>query len=297
MWHWLHKSVWVRNLSYTARISIISSCILHGALLLFFLIIHLMRPVTRIQVYKDLDLTKAVTIIIDPSSPKNGPASHQKIAAQQASSASSKNNNVVSPGTNLVAEKKVQAKKNTASAQKKKQPAKKTVPKEKPVAQKPTVPKKVAQKPKPEPKKTEQKKSKEPAPLPETKKPEAATSIPNIKKTESEKQVQSVATNPTPNTPPMAGYLIASSASEAATLTVALAIQEELLRVWHPPVGTEDGISCVVQVTLDAQGKLTEFAIKKSSGFLLFDVSARAAIQQAVWPQAVWGTILELCLQ
>lgn len=282
MWHWLHKSVWARNLSRTARISIMSSCILHGILLLLFLILHLMRPVTRIQVHKDLDLSKTVTIVIDPTASKNGVLSHT--AAQQLSTVPSKNNNVASPGTTVVTQKNAPAKKNKPAPKPKKQAAKKSVTK------KTATPKKVAQKPKPEPKKTEQKKSEKPVTLPEIKKPEAEKIVqPSPQAASAATQQEAVL--------PEGPILIARSASEAAHLTVAVAIQEELLRVWHPPIGTEDGISCTIQVTLDAQGKLTEFAIKKSSGFLLFDVSARAAIQQAVWPQAVWGTILELCLQ
>lgn len=91
--------------------------------------------------------------------------------------------------------------------------------------------------------------------------------------------------------------VIARSAQEAAALTIQLQLQEELLRVWHPPVGIDDAVSCQVRVLLDATGIVQQIEMIKPSGMLLFDVSARAAVQQAVWPRGVWGTTLELVLQ
>jgi TonB family protein len=62
-------------------------------------------------------------------------------------------------------------------------------------------------------------------------------------------------------------------------------------------VGIEEGVSCTIKVTVDDTGAVQLLEIVKSSGIMLFDVSARAALQQATWPRAFWGTTLELCLQ
>ena len=91
--------------------------------------------------------------------------------------------------------------------------------------------------------------------------------------------------------------LIARSSQEATALTVQVQIQHELLRVWHPPLGIDDSVMCKMQLKINASGCIEQIDMIQSSGTLLFDVSAHAAVQQALWPHAVWGTTLELILQ
>ena len=298
MWRLLHKSVLA--IDPLVRISIAVSVGVHFLIILFCVVMQFVKPAHHIIINKDALSTKNITIIIDPHAPITGVVVHNKSknVAGAPTKAQPKNNAPAKVATTVVAEKK--SVKQNLVKKKSPQKAKKQSAK---VAKKP-VTKKTAPKPKPAAKKTV--------------KPDKKDVPKKIEKLEPKKVIEPIMPEPEPqpveapitqqpvsDSPAMSPLaaeivgpiLIARSASDAAALTVQLAIQEELLRVWHPPVGIEDGISCVVLVVLDGNGIVQEIEIKKPSGLLLFDVSARAAIQQAVWPRAVWGTTLELCLQ
>ena len=298
MWRLLHKSVLA--IDPLVRVSIAVSVGVHFLIILFCVVMQCIKPAHHIIINKDALSAKNITIIIDPHAPMTGTLvpNKAKNVAVVPTKAQPKNDAPAQLATTVVAEKK----RITQSPVKKKSPQKAKKQSAK-VVKKPVTKKAVIQ-PKPAVKKTVKSDKKV---LPK-----------KIEKLEPKKVIKPIVPEPEPKTveapitqqpvsdtplmPPLAAeivgpILIARSASDAAALTVQLSIQEELLRVWHPPVGIEDGVSCAVLVVLDGNGIVQNIEIKKPSGILLFDVSARAAIQQAVWPRAVWGTTLELCLQ
>jgi outer membrane biosynthesis protein TonB len=282
MWHSLRKSVLA--IDPLVRLCIAVSCGLHIVLTMAILIAAWLQPAKQIIINKDAYIPQEVTIIIDPrasvtglvtqkSAPSNGNNSQSNTAVKKEAQKSA---------TTLVAEKKA-----TARVAKKIMP-KKTVPKPKPKQSvKPTPKKEVkavkrnVEKPKPQPKPEIKKVIEKPMPTPSLVDESAAPS-------------GCAANVPIGVDGPI---MIARSASDAAALTLQCEVQQELLRVWIPPVGVDASISCQIKVVLGADGTLTSLEIIKPSGMRLFDVSARAALQQAVWPRGVWGTTLELCLQ
>jgi outer membrane biosynthesis protein TonB len=270
MWHWLHKNV--RAVNLLLRFSVAASVGLHLLCIMILILMHYLQPTRQLTIQRSAPLTTEVTIVIDPRASVTGvvmPTQTQKSSTQTSQSAAVIKPEPEKPKTTIIS-KPITAK--PSKKQQRKKPAK--LPKKKKPA-KPT--KKEAIKPKP--KESDKKVIEQVKPQPT---PTEATKL------------------PVGNEVPLkidGPIMIARSASDAAALAVQLEIQEELLRVWRPPVGIDEGVSCTITVTLDDTGAAQTVEIVKPSGILLFDVSARAAIQQAVWPRAFWGATLELCLQ
>ncbi len=305
MWRWLHKNVLIPD--HYARISIVVSCGFHFLVLIISLVLQMMKPVRQILIHKDAPPLQEITIIIDPYATSFGATTQALKDTQPAPQINNElrtdalNASVVIAHTPQKSELKT-----TPVVPVKKRPLKpkKVTPlsaKKKPITKKAAVPKREKKVPKAVIKQVPKKIQRSDVP----EKPEVKKIIPSapvceessLKPTPLVESVPSVPIEVPINQHIEGPILIARSASHAAALTVQLAIQEELLRVWHPPIGIPEGISCSMQITVDARGAVQLLEIKKSSGMFLFDVSARAAIHQAVWPHAVWGTTLELCLQ
>jgi len=280
MWHWLHKSVWA--VDPLVRTSIIFSVGLHLLCIVISLLVHYFKPAHQITIQRNTPITAEVTIIIDPRAPVTGVVIQKQAQKDDTAKRSGKTAEVKAepkkPTTTVVNAAKIRTK------PPKKQPAKSA--------------KKQSSKKKVESKQSAKQAKKEPA------KP-----MPQKKVAQEQKIIEQVKTQPIPTEAaklPLGSegpliidgpIMIARSAADATALAVQLEIQQELVRVWRPPVGIEEGISCTIKVLLENEGTVKLLEIVKPSGILLFDVSARAAIQQAVWPRAVWGTTLELCLQ
>lgn len=294
MWHWLHKNVLVADLCM--RRCVIISASVHLFLILISLLLNYIRPAQQITIRKDLQVTKEVTIIIDPHAAVTGlvtqrtPHAKSDVAQPQKLQASAPAQPVIKPATTVVAETK-----KMASQLQKKTPSKSLKKKEQPKPKK-----KPSVKPKPAVKKTATPAKPENKALPKNIPEKIVAQKPAVETKTAEPAVPP-AVNQAPSTPILAQIdgpiMIARSAADAAALTVQLEVQEALLQVWRPPVGVADTVSCLVGVTIDAAGKTQAIEIVKPSGMLLFDVSARAAVQQAQWPRGVWGMRLELCLQ
>jgi outer membrane biosynthesis protein TonB len=292
MWHLLRKKV--HGIDPVARISISIAGGLHLFLLLIVVCVEWLKPVQKIEINRQLHDAATAIIIIDPtvketkiihSSAVPHTKQTQKTEAA-APSTSPKKAPSQKPAITMVEDKKTTAPKKTQPKAKpaaKKKPVQKKVESKKDT-KKPT-PKKESAKPKPveAPKKEPEKKIEKPEPVPIQ--PQATQEV---------AQAHNVPTLPDGSSGPI---IIARSAQEAAALTTHLAIQEELLRVWHPPVGVDEHAACTIRVIISTEGTIKSLEVTQPSGILLFDISARAAIQQAVWPRAVWGSALELCLQ
>jgi hypothetical protein len=68
------------------------------------------------------------------------------------------------------------------------------------------------------------------------------------------------------------------------------ALRKELAKHWTPPHGIPDTCSCEITTYVDTNGVITDSVISQSSGILMYDVSARAAILAMELPRWTWGS-------
>ncbi len=68
------------------------------------------------------------------------------------------------------------------------------------------------------------------------------------------------------------------------------ALRKELSRHWTPPHGISDTSMCEITTYVGNNGVVTDSVITQSSGILMYDVSARAAILAMDLPRWTWGT-------
>lgn len=55
-------------------------------------------------------------------------------------------------------------------------------------------------------------------------------------------------------------------------------LQKELIQQWKPPIGSPADASCEISSTINSTGKITHLTIVKSSGMVMYDLSARHAL-------------------
>lgn len=67
------------------------------------------------------------------------------------------------------------------------------------------------------------------------------------------------------------------------------ALRKELSRHWTPPHGIPDTCSCEITTYVGNNGVVSDCVITQSSGILMYDVSARAAILAMELPRWTWG--------
>jgi len=159
--------------------------------------------------------------------------------------------------------KKTAPKKHVKKPAVKKQPAKKTVSqKKKPLPTKKTVKKNL-------PKKSLPKKSASPV-----KKPEKTLTQ---KKPEPVKKLQET---------PQPIYI---GQKELEVLSVQYEIEREVAKHWRPPAGLSKDLTCTIHVLVDWNGKSKQAKVKKTSGVLIYDISARMAVAKLNLPKSVRG--------
>ncbi|MBI2344932.1 TonB C-terminal domain-containing protein [Candidatus Dependentiae bacterium] len=73
-------------------------------------------------------------------------------------------------------------------------------------------------------------------------------------------------------------------------------IQHAIIQSWNPPVGLHQGISCEMKIKVSLDGNSDVIDIVKSSGILVFDMSARTALQEIEFPQEVYGKTIMIVL-
>lgn len=66
-------------------------------------------------------------------------------------------------------------------------------------------------------------------------------------------------------------------------------LQREMSQHWKPPVGLSKDLKCVLKVLIDWSGNVNETEVHKSSGVLMYDISARTAVAQMQMPQWARG--------
>lgn len=74
-----------------------------------------------------------------------------------------------------------------------------------------------------------------------------------------------------------------------------LALQEEIMRNWHPPVGVDIITPCELKVILDDQSRVSNVEMIQSSGVLMYDVTVRASVASVIFPS--WARNKTIVLQ
>jgi hypothetical protein len=55
-------------------------------------------------------------------------------------------------------------------------------------------------------------------------------------------------------------------------------LQKELVQKWHPPIGVSPDCTCDISFFVNKQGNIEQLKMVKSSGVVMFDISARQAL-------------------
>ena len=94
----------------------------------------------------------------------------------------------------------------------------------------------------------------------------------------------------TPDNP----MIVQATASEIESYRRAKIFHEALMQVWRPPKVLSKVSECIVTVQVGVKGDVEEVVVNKSSGVLMYDVSATAALYTMQMPELVWGKSLTL---
>ncbi len=73
-------------------------------------------------------------------------------------------------------------------------------------------------------------------------------------------------------------------------------IQHAIIQSWTPPVGLDQGVCCEMKITISPHGAADSIEVIKTSGVLVFDMSARTALQQIEFPKEVHGKTIMIVL-
>jgi hypothetical protein len=71
-------------------------------------------------------------------------------------------------------------------------------------------------------------------------------------------------------------------------------LRDALAAVWHPPLGIEPEAPCTLEVVVDKNGSASRVTVKASSGILVYDSAAQAALYETTFPERQHGKILDI---
>lgn len=91
--------------------------------------------------------------------------------------------------------------------------------------------------------------------------------------------------------------IIAIGHQEYDALCLYAVIQEEIERAWHPPAGIRPPRGCIVKVSVDNDGKVSNAVIQESSTLITYDIAARMALLQTYLPRDLAGKELVIAFQ
>ncbi len=66
-------------------------------------------------------------------------------------------------------------------------------------------------------------------------------------------------------------------------------LYQTIASAWSPPSGIPPDVACTITVAIDRQGAITALSIDASSGMLMYDVAAQAALSEFQFPHIAWG--------
>lgn len=73
-------------------------------------------------------------------------------------------------------------------------------------------------------------------------------------------------------------------------------IQDNIAKLFKPPVGIAKDVICELSVQVDQQGKAQAAKVVKSSGILAYDTAARGAIYKAEFPKEIYRKTITIAL-
>jgi len=66
-------------------------------------------------------------------------------------------------------------------------------------------------------------------------------------------------------------------------------IQQEVERLWHPPVGVAKGTTCTLLIDINAQGKVSKAELITRSQVLIYDLSVIKIAKKFAFNESLWG--------
>lgn len=66
-------------------------------------------------------------------------------------------------------------------------------------------------------------------------------------------------------------------------------IQQEVAQSWSPPAGLSSDLACIMKIVINTEGVITDIAVDQSSGVLIFDTSAKVALDSFTAPKWAYG--------
>lgn len=66
-------------------------------------------------------------------------------------------------------------------------------------------------------------------------------------------------------------------------------IQQEVERLWHPPVGVAKGTTCTLLIDVNAQGKVSKAELITRSQVLIYDLSVIKIAKKFAFNESLWG--------
>jgi TonB family protein len=79
------------------------------------------------------------------------------------------------------------------------------------------------------------------------------------------------------------------SMPQGKVIDVQTPIQQEVERLWRPPIGSAKGIECVVRFTVSPRGLVEQAEIISSSKIIAYDMSVMRVAFQFKFASALWG--------
>jgi len=76
---------------------------------------------------------------------------------------------------------------------------------------------------------------------------------------------------------------------QMTALTMQEQVQKEVTKYWKPPEGLPKDLACTLKILVDWYGKVRKTTIEKSSGVLMYDISARTAVATLAVPKVAYG--------
>ena len=87
---------------------------------------------------------------------------------------------------------------------------------------------------------------------------------------------------------------ISNNYREVEALRRGAQLQKELVQKWQPPVGVSPDCSCDISFFVSKEGTIQNLKMVKSSGIIMFDISARQALCAMKMPQWTYGKPLTI---
>lgn len=98
-----------------------------------------------------------------------------------------------------------------------------------------------------------------------------------------------------PHIPPMDNNAhISNNFREVEALRRGAQLQKELVQKWLPPIGVSPNCTCEISFFVNNKGAIENLKMVKSSGVMMFDISARQALFTMKMPQWTYGNPLTI---